>query len=325
MGASPKVLKAALEAGLVESNLRNLDYGDRDSLGVFQQRPSQGWGRPDQVTRPRYAARQFFKRAIPLRKQYGSAGELAQAVQRSAFPERYDQRSADAESILQSLGSGPGARQRLAGQVAGQYGVRLPDVDPRVVMDALRQQRERPVVPVSAPPLPAFAAGPVAAGRTPASSGGPVSRGPGLEEMLAAVRTAGGLPGAVQGATEPKSAAGPSRRPGGAAKAVPVRAARVVDSWAEEFGVPVTAREEPGHAVGGDHDPSVRGATARDYGGSEEARRRLFRRITRELGVKGARFKGDDINVTVNGVRWQIISRDHGTGPHLHVGWRRVK
>ena len=39
-----------------ESGLRNLDYGDRGSLGLFQQRPSMGWGTPDQVREPAYAA-----------------------------------------------------------------------------------------------------------------------------------------------------------------------------------------------------------------------------------------------------------------------------
>ena len=42
---SYSVMLAAFEAALVESGMQNLNYGDRDSIGVFQQRPSQGWGR----------------------------------------------------------------------------------------------------------------------------------------------------------------------------------------------------------------------------------------------------------------------------------------
>ena len=50
----------ALAAGLQESKLLNVDYGDRDSLGVFQQRPSQGWGSPAQLLDPAYAADAFY-------------------------------------------------------------------------------------------------------------------------------------------------------------------------------------------------------------------------------------------------------------------------
>src|SRR5438105_1554382 len=51
----------ALATALQESNLYNLRYGDRDSLGLFQQRPSQGWGAPAQLMDPRYAAAAFFR------------------------------------------------------------------------------------------------------------------------------------------------------------------------------------------------------------------------------------------------------------------------
>jgi hypothetical protein len=108
--AGPKVTKALVEAGIVESNLRNLNYGDRDSLGFLQQRPSQGWGTPQQVTNPRYAADKFLQAAIPLAGKYGTAGELAQAVQRSAFPGRYQQQSGLADALIGRPGhSGPAA------------------------------------------------------------------------------------------------------------------------------------------------------------------------------------------------------------------------
>ena len=63
--APPKVRLSAFEAAIVESGVHNLNYGDRDSLGVFQQRPSQGWGTPAQVTNVDYAATQFITRAHP--------------------------------------------------------------------------------------------------------------------------------------------------------------------------------------------------------------------------------------------------------------------
>jgi hypothetical protein len=99
---SDKVMLAAFEACVVESTCRNLPYGDRDSLGVFQQRPSQGWGSPAQVTDVRYAARQFFVRAVASEPRYRgrSAGRLAQSVQRSCCPGRYDQAQPTAHALL---------------------------------------------------------------------------------------------------------------------------------------------------------------------------------------------------------------------------------
>ncbi len=97
MAASFKVTLALIEAGIVESGLRNLAYGDRDSLGFLQQRPSQGWAHPMNIS---YASWDFLRRAIPIQGRYSTAGRLAQAVQRSAFPARYDQRQAQALGIL---------------------------------------------------------------------------------------------------------------------------------------------------------------------------------------------------------------------------------
>jgi hypothetical protein len=127
------------------------------------------------------------------------------------------------------------------------------------------------------------------------------------------------------GAVDPVSAAlgGPT---GDAPGRVPSRlrgADRLVEGLAARHGAPITANDEPGHAVGGDHDPSLANATADDIGGSEKQRRRIFNDLTRTLGVRGT-YGGADINITRNGIRYQIISRPHGTGPHLHVGMRRV-
>jgi hypothetical protein len=102
LGASERVLLAGFEAGWVESHMNNLNCGDRDSLGVFQQRPSQGWGTPAQILDVRFASNSFFTRAIPLAAANPSwtAGQVAQGVQRSAFPDRYDQARPIAEQLI---------------------------------------------------------------------------------------------------------------------------------------------------------------------------------------------------------------------------------
>jgi hypothetical protein len=103
MHASPKVTLALVEAGIVESNLRNLPYGDRDSLGYLQQRPSQGWRCPRNIT---CATWDFVRRAIPLERDYATAGRLAQAVQRSAYPDRYDRAKGRALAVIASYQTG---------------------------------------------------------------------------------------------------------------------------------------------------------------------------------------------------------------------------
>ncbi len=99
-GASQKQIQAALATGWVESRYRNLSYGDRDSLGVFQQRPSQGWGSPSEVQNLDYAINAFYDAASKVNDSNMTFGQLAQAVQRSAFPARYDQAGSIVDSIL---------------------------------------------------------------------------------------------------------------------------------------------------------------------------------------------------------------------------------
>ena len=84
----------AVATSMQESSLENLGYGDRDSLGLFQQRPSMGWGTPAEVTNPTYASDAFLN---ALRQYQGSHGawatqplwEAAQGVQNSGFPYAY--------------------------------------------------------------------------------------------------------------------------------------------------------------------------------------------------------------------------------------------
>ncbi|MET9225069.1 hypothetical protein [Lentzea sp. NPDC003310] len=103
---SDKVMLAGFEAGWVESHMNNLSCGDRDSLGVFQQRPSMGWGTPEQIMDVSYAARRFFEYAVKVDRPELTAGLLADAVQRSCCPERYDASVDRAESMLRQAWQG---------------------------------------------------------------------------------------------------------------------------------------------------------------------------------------------------------------------------
>src|SRR6266498_327517 len=67
MGLPDHAVSVALAAALQESKLQNLQYGDRDSLGLFQQRPSQGWGSETEVLTPHYAAGAFYRRLARIR------------------------------------------------------------------------------------------------------------------------------------------------------------------------------------------------------------------------------------------------------------------
>ena len=91
-----------IAAGLVESELRNLNYGDRDSLGWLQQRPSQGWANARDVDK---AADDFFADMTGRVKNWRAMqpGDAAQAVQRSKYPTRYAARVPQARSIVDAL------------------------------------------------------------------------------------------------------------------------------------------------------------------------------------------------------------------------------
>ncbi|AXI85334.1 hypothetical protein SAM9427_04955 [Streptomyces sp. ETH9427] len=82
----------ALATAMQESRLRNLGYGDRDSLGLFQQRPSQGWGSAQQIRDPTYASEQFYKHLLKVDGwQQMTVTQAAQAVQKSGLPDAYAQ------------------------------------------------------------------------------------------------------------------------------------------------------------------------------------------------------------------------------------------
>ncbi|MFD3910045.1 C40 family peptidase [Streptomyces sp. NPDC058603] len=82
----------ALATAMQESRLRNLTYGDRDSLGLFQQRPSQGWGTAEQIRDPVYASERFYKALLKVEGwRQMTVTQAAQAVQKSGYPDAYAQ------------------------------------------------------------------------------------------------------------------------------------------------------------------------------------------------------------------------------------------
>lgn len=116
LGVSDRGVAIALATAMVESWLRNLDWGDRDSLGLFQQRPSTGWGAPEQIMDPARSIRVFYGGAsdpngaattglLDLEGWESMAfTDAAQAVQISAFPGRYGTWEAQAYQWLAELG-----------------------------------------------------------------------------------------------------------------------------------------------------------------------------------------------------------------------------
>lgn len=96
-GLPPRAASIAIATAMQESKVRNVRFGDRDSLGLFQQRPSQGWGTAEQILDPEYSTNKFYDALVKV-KGYASMdiAEAAQAVQRSAAGEAYAQHEAQA-------------------------------------------------------------------------------------------------------------------------------------------------------------------------------------------------------------------------------------
>lgn len=99
-----RAVTIALTAAYQESELYNLDYGDRDSLGLFQQRPSQGWGTAEQIMDPVYASDQFYDALVRIDGyQDLEIGAAAQQVQRSAYPDAYAEHEGRARVLASAL------------------------------------------------------------------------------------------------------------------------------------------------------------------------------------------------------------------------------
>ena len=135
-------ITVALATAIQESSLRNLDYGDRDSLGLFQQRPSQGWGSVEQVTDRYYSTETFYAALLKVNGWEGMAvTDAAQAVQRSGFPLAYADHEDEARAwalaftggggLVSCSVAGPGVStpQQFADRLAADFGTGVNAVD----------------------------------------------------------------------------------------------------------------------------------------------------------------------------------------------------
>ncbi|MGW2339480.1 C40 family peptidase [Streptomyces sp. NPDC001661] len=106
MKIPPEGQVIALATSLQESGLRNLDYGDRDSLGLFQQRPSKGWGTAAQVRDPVHASTKFYEALLKVPGwQSMTVTQAAQAVQQSGFSEAYAKWEPMARALQKAIAS----------------------------------------------------------------------------------------------------------------------------------------------------------------------------------------------------------------------------
>jgi hypothetical protein len=103
-GLPPRAASIALATAYQETGIRNLDYGDSDSVGLFQQRPSQGWGTRQQLMDPYYSTGKFYDALVKIKNwETDDINDVAQKVQRSGHPEAYRDHEADARVLASTL------------------------------------------------------------------------------------------------------------------------------------------------------------------------------------------------------------------------------
>ncbi|MFE0137119.1 heavy metal transporter [Streptomyces sp. NPDC059037] len=141
-GMPERAVTIALATALQESGLRNISHGDRDSLGLFQQRPSQGWGNEEQIMDPAYSAARFYAH---LDKVPGYSRlpltVAAQRVQRSGYPQAYAKHEPDAALLAAALTGRAPATLSCEGREPVEPG------DPAQVRAALVRDFGRDVAP----------------------------------------------------------------------------------------------------------------------------------------------------------------------------------
>ncbi|MFE0490203.1 C40 family peptidase [Streptomyces griseoaurantiacus] len=119
-GASTRDCVIAIMTAMQESGLRNLKGGDRDSAGLFQQRPSQGWGTLAQVTDPQYAAGKFFDALFKLKgRDRLELWQVCDKVQRSGAPREYAKHEKPATAMVRDLEKGGGKYSSLKSKPQG--------------------------------------------------------------------------------------------------------------------------------------------------------------------------------------------------------------
>jgi len=103
-GLPARAATIALTTAYTETDIRNLDHGDRDSVGLFQQRPSQGWGTEKQLMDPYYSTGKFYDALIKVHGwRTGDITTIAQRIQRSGYPEAYRVYEAEARAVASAL------------------------------------------------------------------------------------------------------------------------------------------------------------------------------------------------------------------------------
>ncbi|MEV3854431.1 heavy metal transporter [Streptomyces sp. NPDC050095] len=147
-GMPERAVTIALATALQESGLRNIGHGDRDSLGLFQQRPSSGWGTEQQIMDPVYAAGRFYEyldkipgySRLPLTV-------AAQRVQRSGYPQAYAKHEPDATLLAAALTGRAAASLTCEGRPSGADSAR--PGDPARVKAALVRDFGKDVAPAA--------------------------------------------------------------------------------------------------------------------------------------------------------------------------------
>jgi hypothetical protein len=163
-----RAVSIALTTAYQESKLENVEYGDSDSLGLFQQRPSQGWGTPHQILNRAYATNAFFDALVKVPGyQTMDITRAAQEVQRSAYPSAYRDHEQDGRVLASALtGNSPAALSCV---------VDAPDVHPqRMQADGLTKRANTVRSAIRAAygdlPLGGFAPGGVTSGHMAGSA-----------------------------------------------------------------------------------------------------------------------------------------------------------
>lgn len=120
-GGSQRDAVLGIACAMQESTLHNLQGGDRDSVGLFQQRPSMGWGTVAQCTTPTYAAGKFYDALLQINSRTSmSESQAIQAVQRSAFPDAYQKWVSMAEAVVRVLSGTATSGRGPAGDLGSQ-------------------------------------------------------------------------------------------------------------------------------------------------------------------------------------------------------------
>lgn len=305
-GATRKQIKAALAAAQVESGIRNLSGGDRDSVGVFQIRSGIHGPIGHSVDK---SARWFFKNAKQADKGQPS-GRLAQDVERSAFPHKYSQPDVQrlaGKLLRQYMGGGGGGKSKGGGTLV-QPGTDNSLERSKEILSYFKAKRGE---------------APSAAFNTSAYYG------KGIGALRGALE---GLPDTpdkkikLEGRRPSGGGGGGKLRPGGG-QAGTAAQAHELSRLAKKMGLGVSGERSPSHnaSVGGaadsDHLTTNKRATARDVSGSQQAMDRYARRVAKKLGFKT--HKGLQTKVK-NGYRYQLIWQAAGHYDHVHVGVRKV-